>query len=97
MICQADFGLPAVAGRALWNKACLPFHPSVLLYGRFLGIVSLAFSKFWYGARNPYEMLCYRQIFQKKIFGPQIWGNGPKMAQKQGFLNLLESFVIELY
>ena len=28
---------------------------------------------------------------------PQNWGNGPKMCQKQGFLNLLENLIINFY
>ena len=59
--------------------------PSVLLSRRFLGIVSLVFSEFWHGARNPYEVVCDSRIFWKKVFCPQIWGNGPKMGQKQVF------------
>ena len=39
------------------------YPPFVLLFGRFLEIASLVFSKFLDGARNPYEMVCDSQIF----------------------------------
>ena len=51
------FGSPAVAWRVLQNRVCPSFRPTispfVLSSGRFLWIISLNFSKFWYGARNP--------------------------------------------
>ena len=37
------------------------------------------------------------QIFREIFFCPQNWENGPKMGQKQGFLNLLEYFDINFY
>ena len=43
--------------------------------------------------------LCVTEVdFLGKIFFcPQNWENGPKMDQKQGFLNLLENLVINVY
>ena len=35
--------------------------------------------------------------FLKKIFCPKNWENGPKMGQKQGFLNILKNFDINFY
>ena len=35
--------------------------------------------------------------FAEKKFLPQNWENGPKMGQKQGFLNLLKNVVISFY
>ena len=72
----------AVAGRVLWNKVCPSFCPFVLLSGHFLGLVSLVLSKFWHGARNPYEVLRDRARFSGKSFSPPKMGkwtkNGPK-------------------
>ena len=36
-------------------------------------------------------------IFCKKCFCPKIWKSGPKMGQKQGFLNLLKDLVVNFY
>ena len=69
---------------------------SILLSGRFLGFVSLVFSKFWHGARNPYEVVHDSQIFCKQVF-PQNWENGPKMGQKRVFFNLLKNLVFNFY
>ena len=71
-------------------------HPSFCLYRHFLGNVSLVFSRFWHGARNPYEVVCQSQIFWKKFFCPQNWENEPKMGQKL-FLNLLKNLVVNFY
>ena len=76
---------------SLRPSICPPVLPSFSLSGRFLGIVSLIFSKFWYGARTPCEVVCDRARFSRKIFfAPKI----DKMGQKQGFFNLLECLVI---
>ena len=70
---------------------------SVLLSKRFLAIV-LVFSEYWHSARNPYEVVCdWAEFSQKKIFCPKIWENGPKMGQKQGFLNLSKDLVFNFY
>ena len=37
------------------------------------------------------------QIFWENFFCPQNWENGPRMGQKQGFLNLLENLVVNCY
>ena len=37
------------------------------------------------------------QIFRENSFCPPNWENGPKIGQKQGFLNLLENLVINFY
>ena len=100
------FGPPALAGRVLWNRVCPSFCPSILpffrlsfhLSGHFLGIVSLVFSKFWHNARNPYEVVCVRAGFSRKIFfTPQNCKNGPKMGQRRGILNILKNFVINFH
>ena len=69
----------------------LSFRPSLYLSGCFLWIVWLTFSKFWHGARNPYEVVRDRARLSRKIFF------APKMGQKQGFLYLLENWVIEFF
>ena len=79
-------------------KQSLSVLPSFRLSGRFLGIVSLVFSKFWHDARNPYEVVHDSRIFQKKNFCTKNWENGPKMGQKQDFfLNILGNCVIKFY
>ena len=76
------------------NRVC----PSLCLSGRFLGIVSLVFSKFWYDARNPYKVVRDRAGFSRIFFFClRNWESGPKMDQKQGFLNKLKNFVINFY
>ena len=77
------FGPPTVAGRVLWNRVCLSFRPSFCpsfhltfrLSGRFLGIVSLGFSKSGHCTRR-----CAWQswIFQKNFLTLNIG----KMDQK---------------
>ena len=45
--------------------------PPFRLSGCFLGIVSLVFSRFWHGARNPDEVVRDRAgFFGKKFFDP---------------------------
>ena len=72
-------------------------HPSVFCQSRhFLGIVS--FSKFWYAARDPYEVVLQGAGFSIKNFCcPQNWENGLKMGQKQVFLNLLKHLMVNFY
>ena len=76
---------PDVAGRVVWNRICLSFCPSILLSRCFLGIVSSVFYKFWHEPDFP------------EFFFPKNWENGPKMDQKQVFLNLLKSFINNFY
>ena len=62
------------------------FRPSFRLSGRFLGIVSSIFSKFWHGARIPFEVVCDRAGFSLKIFfAPKIRKMGPKWAKSRVF------------
>ena len=99
------FGPPAIVKRVLWNRICpsfstfLPsFCPSFHLFGCFLGIVSLVFSKFWHGSRNLNEVMRDRARFSGEIdFCPKNWGNGPKMSQQQVILDLLKNLVINFY
>ena len=52
-----------------WSYGTGPVRPSIDLTGHFLGIVSYVFSKFWHGARNPFEVVCDRAGFAgKNIF-----------------------------
>ena len=68
----------------------------VLPFQRFLGMVSLVFSKFWHGARNPSEVVRGNAgIFKKKK--KKKWENRPKMDRRQGFLNSRKIFVIYFY
>ena len=69
----------AVAARVLWNRVCLSFHPFIHLSGRFLWIVSITFSNFWHGARNPCEVVRDRARFSRKNFFVTKMG---KMGQK---------------
>ena len=75
-------------------------RPSFRLFGHFLRIVSLVFSKFWYGARNPYEVvwICASQIWilQKKFLPQKLrkWTkNGPELS----FFNVLKNLIINFY
>ena len=46
---------------------------------------------------ETYMQLCVKELnFLEKFFLPPDLGNGSKMAQKQGFLNLLKNLVISL-
>ena len=73
----------------------LPVYPSFRLSGCFCGIVSLVFSKFWHGARSPYEVVHDRAGFSRNFFfAPKI----EKMGQKHGFLDLLKNwFLLNLF
>ena len=89
---------PAVVGRVLQNRVCPSFRPSFCWSGSFLEIASLVFSKFWHGARNLYEVVPDKAGFSgEKKFCHQNWENRLKMGQKQGFLYLLKSLVINFY
>ena len=59
-----------VAKTVLQNRVYLSFRLCFCLFGHFLGIVSLVFSKFWHGARNVYEVVWQYQIFQTIFFCP---------------------------
>ena len=76
--------------------------PSILLSfhlsGRFLGIVSLVFSKFQHGARNPYEIVHDRTGFSgTNFFAPKIGKMHQKCTKNRGFYNLLKNLVINFY
>ena len=94
------FGPPTLVGRVLWNRVCPSFRPSFCqslrpsfrLSRRFLGIVSLVFSKCWHGARNPYEVVRDRAGFsRKKFFAPKIGKMDQKWA-KTWFFEFIEKF-----
>ena len=98
MSCFGIYWRPVVAGRVLQNRVCLSVLSSFCLSWHFLVIVSLVFSKFWYGARNQYEVLGGRAIFSKKtFFCLQNLKNRPKMDQKPFLKNLLKNLVINFY
>ena len=83
-------GPPAVAGRVLWIRV----RPSVFPSGSFLGIGSLVFSETQHGVRGPCLVVRDRaRFFRKNLFAPKMG----KMGQKQGFLNLLENWVINFF
>ena len=74
------------------------FHPSVPPSGSFLGIGSLVFSETQHDVRGPCLVVCDRVgFFKKNLFVPKNGENGPKIGQKQGFLNLLENLVINSF
>ena len=62
-----------------------PVLPFIRLSGHFLGIVSLVFSKFWHGARNPYEVVCDSLTFRRKDFGSSIGKMDQKWAKNKVF------------
>ena len=79
-------GHPAVARRILWNGICPSFRPSFRLFGRFLWIVSLTFSKFWHGTKNPNEVVRERAEFSRKFyFTPKIGKMDPKCTKNRVF------------
>ena len=67
---------------------CLPFHLSM----RFLGIISLILSKFWLGARKPYEFVRGRAGFSEKNYLPRKLGKWTKNGPKTGFIEFIEKF-----
>ena len=67
---------------------------SFRLSGRFLGIVSLVFSKFWHPARNPYEVVRDRGGFSGNFFVFRKW---TKNRPKTRFLKFLKNLVIIFY
>ena len=54
----------------------------------------LVFSKFWHGTRDTKLFVTVAKNFWKFFFWHKNWESGPKMGQKQGFLNLLKNVVI---
>ena len=66
---------------------------SVLPFKRFLGMVSLVFSKFWHGARNPSEVVRGRAGFfkKKKKKKKKKREDRPKMDRRQGFFEINEN------
>ena len=60
----------------------------VLPFQRFLGMVSLVFSKFWHGARNPSEVERGSAGFFKKKKKRE---DRPKMDRRQGFFEINEN------
>ena len=65
---------------------------SFRLSGCFLGIASLVFSKFWHGARNPYEVVCDIAGFsRKKKISPKIERMDQKWAKNMVF-EFIEKF-----
>ena len=85
-------GPPALAGRVLLNRVCPSFRPSFRLSGRFLGIVSLVFSKFWHDARNSCEVVRDTTGFSRKKFFPQKLGKWAKNGSKTGSFKYIEKF-----
>ena len=72
---------------------CHSFRPSVQAFSRNCVI---SFFEIWHGSSNFYEVFRDR-VSEKKFFLHQNWEKGPKMVQNQGFFNLLENLVINLY
>ena len=58
----------------------------------FLGIVSLVFSKFWHGARNPYEIVRDRAGFFSKVFLPPKLGKWTENGLKTVFFLFVVKF-----
>ena len=77
------FWTPAVAGRSLWNRVCMPAWA-------FSWNWIISFSRFWQGVRNRYKVNCDRARYFRNFFLPPTIG---KMDQKQSFLNLVKNLV----
>ena len=95
------FGPPSVSWKGPMKYGLSTF-PSVLLsfhlFGCLLGIESLVFSKFWYDAKNPYEVVCDRAGFSRKnFFAPKIGKMNQKWVKNRGFFNILKIFGINFY
>ena len=89
----AIFGPLVLAGRVLWIRVC----PSVLLW-KFSWDWLISFFLKLNMVLGAYVLLCMTgPDFFKKIFLPEKWESGPKMGQKQGFLNLLDNLVINCF
>ena len=56
---------------------------------RFLGIVSLIFSKFWRDARIPCEVMRDRAGFSGKIFLPSELGEWTQSGSKTGYFKFI--------
>ena len=88
-----------IGRRVLRSRACSSFHsilPSFGLSRHFLGIVSLVFSKFWHGARNPYEFVYDRAGFSTIFFffPPKIWKR-TKTGLETVFFELIEKIGLQ--
>ena len=70
------------------HRVCLPFR----LFGHFVAIL-LFFSKFWHGARNPYEVVCDRARFSRKKNFPNNSKKWTKNGPNTGFFDFIEKFV----
>ena len=81
--------LKLIASWVQFSMSIKPILPSILLSRRFYGIVSLAFSEFWHGARNTYEVVRDRT---KKFFLPQNLGKWTRNGSKTGFFEFIERF-----
>ena len=57
-----------------------------------LNCIAVTFSKFWHGARDPYEVVRGRvEFFRKIFFAPKIGKIHPKRA-KTGFFEFIGKF-----
>ena len=74
-------------------KECLPILSYYHLSECFLEMVSLDFSEFWHGARNPYEVVHDDLILWETFFCPKYLGNGPKI----GLFEFNEKFIISFH
>ena len=75
---------------------CLPVRPSVCP-GVFLELSYQFFLNFGM-VLETYMKLCVTEPdFPGNFFCPQNWENGPKMGQKQGFLNVLKYLADNFY
>ena len=88
-----------------WSYKVGPVRPSILLSvfrpvplpGCFLRIISLAFSKFWHGARSPYEVVRDRAgFFGKNFCCSKNWESGPKIRFFE-FVEIRSSFLLNLF
>ena len=76
-------GHPVEAGRILQIRGCPFFYCSRC----FLGIEFSVSSKFWHGAKKPYEVVGdSARFFRKSSFAPKNSENGAKGSKNRGFL-----------
>ena len=73
-------------------------HPSILTAFSWNDMYDCFFSKFWHGARNPYEVVHDTAgFFLKKFFAPEIGKADQKWAKNRIFLNLSKNLVINFH
>ena len=93
------FGIELAISLHLKYSLSLPTYHYLITY-HYLSMLSV-FSKFWHGARNPYEVVHDRAGFPGKKILPQKLGKWTKNGPKTGFFEFIEKlghlFVLDLF